>query len=106
MASYSVAASGGEVAANDKTLVANTVDTVTFDQAVGGIEVLTDGSAAVYFTIDGTAPTVSGSHCYKVPSAPGSTTSLVFMVPGWHSAVSQVQLISSGTPTYSVIRVQ
>lgn len=103
MSEYTVAAAvSGQVAANDKTLVANAVDSVTFDEEIEAVEVLTDGSAAVYFTVDGSVPTVSGQHCFKIP-ATGAATSLTVWPPS--RGLAEVQLISTGTPTYSVTRV-
>ncbi len=95
------------------TLVANTVATVTVAlvDPVGNltsfatpprplVEVVNvTGTAAVYFTTDGTtAPTVGGTNCYVLPAAicalkvPDET-------PG---ATSTVKLISTGTPGVSV----
>lgn len=96
MANYSIAA--GQRAVHDKTLVANTVDVVTVTPSVRQIEILSDGIAAIYVTIDGSTPTVSGSNTIKVPS--GSASSTVVDTPATLGEV--VQLISSGTPKYSV----
>lgn len=97
MASYSVAA--GAIGAYAKTLVASTVDTITFADDVVGVEVVSDGSAAVYFTVDGTAPTVAGASTYLIPAG--------LMVRSVKSAPSNgvvVKVISAGTPVYSVAR--
>jgi len=92
--SYPIAA--GTNAAHDKTLVASTVDTVTFAAQVEQIKIWTDGTAAVYFTVDGTTPTVSGSHCFKIPATVLSeTVNVQTMAP-------TVKLVSAGTPVYSV----
>ncbi len=79
------------------TLVAGQVTTVTLDDKnFSLIEVLNvDGSEAIYFTINGTTPTVEGDDCEVLPAAVGS----LFLDAG-SSAV--VKLISSGTPRYSV----
>jgi hypothetical protein len=102
MASYSIAA--GEVGAHSKTLVAATADTVTFESRVATIEVLSDGAADIYFTIDGSTPIVAGKGCYRLPSAPSSRE---VDVPAEFisEAKTVVKLISSGTPNYSVARV-
>jgi hypothetical protein len=96
MSSYSVGAS--ELAAHAKVLVASTVDTVTFARDCDTVEVLSlDGSAAIYFTVDGTTPTVGGANTNVVPAAVGS---LELDVPTAGNTV--VKLISAGTPIYSV----
>lgn len=101
MASYLIAAAAsGQVSVQDKTLTASTVDTVTFDEPVSGVEVLTDGTAAVYFSLNGSAPVVSGQSTYKVPAASSPTSVVVCVDHGF----TVVNLISSGTPTYSVTR--
>lgn len=96
MASYPVAAS--ERAANAKTLVASTVDTVTFDRDCDEVEVLSlDGAAAIYFTVDGSTPTVGGANCDVVPATVAART---VAVPT--SGDTVVKLVSAGTPVYSV----
>ena len=96
MASYSVAAT--ERAAHAKTLTAATVDTVTFDADFSSIEVIShDGAAAIYFTVDGTTPTVGGANTYFIPAAVASRE-----VKVGTAGDTAVKLISSGTPTYSV----
>jgi hypothetical protein len=111
MTSYTV--TNGGVGAHAKVLSANAVDTVTFQPGASGtpgwarmpkkVEVLTDGLADVYFTVDGSVPTVGGANCYRVPI--GGTSSLAVPVADSnpHDAVV-VKLISSGAPTYSVSR--
>lgn len=111
MTNYSVA--NGNVGAHAKVLSANVVDSVTFQPGTAGtvgwarvpkkIEVLTDGLADIYFTVDGSVPTVGGSNCYRVPI--GGTSSL--SVPVTDSDPTDavvVKLISSGAATYSVSR--
>jgi hypothetical protein len=82
------------------TLVAATVTTIsTLDDGYTRVEVTNvDGAAAVYFTIDGTTPTVAGSGCHVIPAAIQSL-SLEDRSPG---AAPTVKLISSGTPKVSV----
>lgn len=88
-----------KIAAHDFTLAASTVDTVTFVDNPSNVEVLTDGTAAIYVTTDGTVPTVSGNNTYIIPAFP-----CIRVVRHWNPA-SAVQLISSGTPKVSVTRV-
>jgi len=94
VATYAIAEN--DLAAHDKVLVASTVDTVTFHDTPRLVEVLTDGAAAIYVTVDGSTPTVSGAGTYKLPAVASSR-----VIP--HGRIGQpVKLISSGTPTYSV----
>jgi hypothetical protein len=93
-------------------LVAATVDTVTFEVGTPGtpgyarlpkeIEVLTDGSADIYVTVDGSTPTVAGTHCWRVPAAAGVTA--IDVRDSDPSDPVVVKLISTGTPEYSVSR--
>jgi hypothetical protein len=96
MASYTIAAGGR--AAHDKTLVASTVDTVTFPGDVSTVTVISDGAAKIYFTVDGTDPVVSGDKTFMLPAAVSE-----FEVPSPGSQSAVVKLISAGTPTYSVV---
>ncbi len=110
MASYTVPS--GHIGAHAKTLVVSTVDTVTF--ALGStstpgwgklpkqVEILTDGAADIYVTVDGSAPTVAGTHCYRIPAFAGSTVIGVSDTNSLDAVV--VKLISAGTPVYSVSR--
>ncbi len=95
-----------------RTLVANTVTTVTFgiEEPRGNllsfestpttrIEVMSvDGAAKVYFTTDGTTPTVGGSGCHVLAAAI-SSIEVADETPG---PTSVVKLISAGAPQISV----
>lgn len=95
MANHSVAA--GELGVRQKTLVADTVDTVTFDRDCDEIEVLiASGTDRIYFTVDGSTPTVAGNNTHEVL---GGTA---LRVPVATSGDTVVKLISSTTPAYSV----
>ncbi len=110
MASYTVSVS--EVGAHAKTLVAATVDTVTFTLGSTSspgwanvpkrVEILTDGADDIYVTVDGSAPTVAGANCWRVPAIQGSTVLSVVDSNPYDAVV--VKLISAGTPEYSVSR--
>lgn len=94
------------------TLVASTVTTLTLDVAdprsdnlsfatqtrprVGVINLT--GTAEVYFTTDGTAPTVGGNGCHVLPA----TISAVEVDDLTAGPTSVIKLISSGTPKISV----
>lgn len=80
------------------TLVADVVDTVTFQRDWKEVEVLShDGAGAIYFTVDGFEPSVGGANCYVIPAATGAA---IVKVEGGGNTV--VKLISDGAPTYSV----
>lgn len=94
MAVYSVAA--GMVGVHAKTLVANTIDAVNFATDPQHVEVVSDGAAAIYVSVDGVDPTVAGANTYVLPAAVCART-----IPHGGSPHA-VKLISAGTPTYSV----
>lgn len=110
MATYSIP--NGHVGAHAKTLVASTVDTVTFVLGSTGtpgwarmpkaVEVLTDGAADIYITVDGSTPTVAGTNCWRVPASLGSVVIDVRDADPNDPVV--VKLISVGAPVYSVSR--
>jgi hypothetical protein len=91
MASYTVAA--GEAGAWEKTLAASTVDTVTFAFVQPRLTVINEGTTGLYFSADGSTPTVGDANAVYCP--PSATVT----VNGGDVAV---KLISSGTPKYSV----
>jgi hypothetical protein len=95
MSTYTLLA--GDVAAYEKTLVATTVDTVQFARAVEAVEIYTDGTSSIYFTLDGSAPTVGGATTLFLPATPSVRT---VKINGRGNTT--VKLISSGTPKYSV----
>lgn len=98
MAAHTVAA--GQIGVYEVTLTAATVDTVTFDDDVDTVEVLShDGAAAVYFTVDGSTPTVAGKGCWMLPAAASSAT-----VDVGTAGDTVVKLISAGTPKVSISR--
>lgn len=80
------------------TLVANTVSTVTLDSDYDWVEVINrDGAGEVYFTLDGSTPTVAGNGTLVLPAA----ISGVEMEYN-RTTAAVVKLISSGTPKVSV----
>jgi hypothetical protein len=98
MATHNVAA--GEIGAHAFALAAGVVDTVTFADDLDEVTVIgLDGSAAVYFTLDGSTPTVGGANTYVLPAAVG--TAAFEPATSGHTVV---KLISAATPTISVQR--
>lgn len=90
----------GKIGAYGITLSAGQVSEVDFVDDVDVVEVITDGAAAVYATVDGSAPTVGGSNCYYLPAVAGSKE-----IHPPTSGGTVVKLISSGTPTVGVAKV-
>jgi hypothetical protein len=81
-------------------LTAGVVDTVTMNGTWESIQVVNrSGTAEIYFTVNGTAATVGGANCYVLPACLGVAT------PGRvnFTAPDTISLISTGTPTYSII---
>jgi hypothetical protein len=105
MAAYEIEAD--KIGAYAKTLTAETVDTVTVKSPSAYIELITDGSAAIYFTIDGTAPTVGGANCYVLPAVP-SVREIRVRASELTDASGNlaVKLISAGTPEYHVSKAR
>ena len=96
MASYTVAR------AKHATLTAATVETITFSVDVVSVEVVNrDGTAEIYFTIDGTTPVAGADDTEVVPAAVGAAQKLGS--PGSRWVTDTVKLISTGTPKYSVV---
>lgn len=93
--------SGGS--AVNQTLTASTVDTVILTKSGRGVTVVNvSGSAIIYFTVSHVGganpqPTIGGVNCYVLPATVGS---LDVTHDGQFGSV--VNLISSGTPAYSV----
>ncbi len=93
MAAYNIPAA--KRAAHSKTLAAGVADAVSFETDPRTVEILTDGAAALFVTVDGSVPAVNGDNCYILPAFP-----CVRVIA--HGGDQPVRLISAGTPTYSV----
>lgn len=89
---------GDEVGAWEKTLDA-AGDLVQFHRDCDRVRVTNvDGSAAIYFTVDGTAVVVGAQNTHWLPAVRGASKS----VPVPNAGETGVKLDSSGTPVYSV----
>lgn len=97
MANHTVDAD--EVGVHEVTLTAATVDTITIEGSNDPIELLSDGAASVFYTLDGSTPTVRGANCRQLPAFPSAVTK-----SPRYSGSLVVKLISAGTPTISVQR--
>lgn len=83
------------------TLVANTVATVTLDADYDQLEVVNvTGTAAIYFTVNGSTPTVKGDGTFVLPAAVSGWEGEYNRTPVMGPAV--VKLISTGTPDVAV----
>jgi hypothetical protein len=99
MTAHAVAA--GAVAVHRFTLTANTEDVVTFADDADQVEILVlSGAEPVFVTIDGSAATVDGSHCYLVAAG----QSLTLDVPRQATTGPSVSLISAASAVVSVMR--
>lgn len=90
----------GQIGAYGLMLTAGQVSEVDFVDDVDVVEIITDGAAAVYATVDGSAPTVGGGNCYYLPAVAGSKE-----IHPPTSGGTVVKLISSGTPTVGVAKM-
>jgi hypothetical protein len=85
-------------------LTAATVDEVVFADTLKAVEVWKDESVKLYYTVDGSTPTVGGSNTHEMPARESVRTVLV---PSSSPRVATVvKLISAGTPEYSVARAE
>lgn len=81
------------------TLSSSVVATVTLTEDARTVTVVNrSGSAEIFFTVTGVAPTVNGDDCEILPATISSVT-----VSATAHGAPVVKLISSGTPSYSVI---
>lgn len=79
------------------TLVAATVTTSTLAGNAKFIEVVARGTGDIFFTIDGTTPTVGGDDTYVCPQGQSCRVR-----NNDRNGSVDVKMISSGTPGYSV----
>lgn len=97
MATYTIAV--GENGAYEKALVAGVFSEWDFGFSPRSLEIVHDGTAAVYFTTDGSNPVVAGNASRCVPK---NHSRVLVDIPGTGSPV--IRCISVGTPVVSVSR--
>lgn len=74
---------------------------MTYADNIGSVQITTDGSAAVYYTVDGRTPQVDSANSHEIPAgAIGIGTMETVNSPGG----DVVKLISDGTPSIRVER--
>ena len=99
-------AAGSAVNAYHGTLVAAAVDTVTLQRPYRAVQFVNRGSTDIFVRTDGGTPTVAGAESYVIPA--NTSVVLPMFVPIADNSdasprtTSVVELISSGTPAYSV----
>jgi hypothetical protein len=98
MAKYEVA--DNAIGSYANRLTAATVDEVVFADTLKAVSVRSDGSAAIYYTVDGSAPTVGGQNTYEIPAFAAVSTEVVPSTDP--STPTVIKLISPGAPEYSV----
>lgn len=97
MASYTKTLSTHQTAAS------GVADTVTLDKDYDAVEVVNrDGAGAIYFTVDGSAPTIAGDGTYVIPAVIGARKVASVELA---AAATVVKLIASAVTAYSVIGV-
>jgi hypothetical protein len=94
--------SADQVSSGRLTLVPNETCTVSFEQNIGAVQVLSNGAGAAFYTVDGSEPTIDGLNTFELPDGVHSvderdTTNL----PGAPTDV--IKILSAASPT---IRVQ
>jgi hypothetical protein len=67
----------GQHGAYQKTLAPAVIDTVSFEDDIGYVEILTDGAAAVYVTTDGTDPVPRAPESWEIPAGGSVVRTLV-----------------------------
>lgn len=98
MATYAMGP--GEHGAYAKTTSPDVIDVVSFEDDIAAVEVFSDGSAALYVTIDGTDPVVGDPRSWELPA--GGDVARVLRVQDTSGAAIVVKLVSAGAVTYSV----
>jgi hypothetical protein len=82
-----------EVGSGAFALAANTEHVIDFDSDIRQVEVgVVDPTAVVWVSVNGTAATVGGKHCYPIPALTGTVT---LDVPTQGN--TKVRVITTGT---------
>ena len=95
-----IALGPGEHGAYRRQLVADTVDTVTFDDDVRAIEVFSTGEADLYVTTDGHAPAIADTRSWELPA--GDPVVKIIPVTDTSGKRVVVKRVADGGVLYSV----
>ena len=101
MAEHTIAA--GKIAKHGVKLVAGEVTTVAYVDNIGAVEIMSDGTAEAYYSVDGSTPAMLGANCYRLPAGIVSVDQRT-TTNSQGNTLDVVKFISSGTPTISVQR--
>lgn len=89
----------GKVAAHLVALAANVADSVDFTDRIRAVDIITNGAADVYYTTDGTTPTVGGTNTYRIPvGTTGITNRRLDVIP----TAATIKLIAPAAVIVSV----
>lgn len=91
---------GNDVALHGLTVGASQVETVIFDTNIGTVDIISDGRAAIYYTINGQPPTIKGGNTFVLPA--GATAIDTRPAPSGVGQFDTVRLISDGEATVSI----
>lgn len=90
----------GEVSSGQFALVPNEVSTVTFTDNIGAVQIWTDQSAPVFYTVDGRTPEVDARIAFMIPVGTIANAETA-NTPGGEDVV---KLVSAGSPMVRVER--
>ncbi len=95
----------GDVSSGRFNLVAGQVSTVSFADDIPSVLIISDGTAAIYYTVDGRTPGLDSTKTYEIPAGTGQVTAdKVTPFSPAAGGGDKVKLISSGTPSVRVER--
>lgn len=104
MPDVTVAAS--KVAAHSVTLAANQVSTISFTDNISAVDVISDGAAPVYYTVDGSTPTIGGANCYLIPAGLTGIDTRDTTNSAGAGTLDVVKVISTCVPGAPIVSVQ
>ncbi len=90
----------GQVAVHNVQLVPNVVETFVVVDEIQVVEIISDGSAAAYYTVNGSEPTLAGPNTRLLPAG-----GIVIDERHVGRDLDAVKVISAGSPVISIQRV-
>lgn len=97
MAEYVV--NSGDVAVHNVQLQPSVVTWVSFIDDVPEVEILSNGAAPIFYTRDGSEPTINGSNTRLIPAMAAGVLIDQILMSHHHDVL---KFISAGSPTISV----